>query len=245
MQTAKIIRILHQIFVKIVNFLIILGIMVLAFANTFFIIARIEDTGFAGDSFWRAITYSYLNALGSSNLNNYQSDWWGVYAKFIWLVSIFLIFLILLNMLIAIVSDIFEMVHEKSGNYLLKELTGIMLDTNWIFRLLPIFKENMYIIVFIKEQGKKEPSDANNRISQMKKHMGNLLFSFTHNIFSLLQRLKLFLENVIMKNQFGTALDDLYIFVKEKIEQRVICQEASFNVQFAAIREKLGQSFFL
>jgi hypothetical protein len=167
---------LYQIFVKIVNFLIILGLMVLAFANTFFIIARIEDTGFAGDSIWRAITFSYLNALGAFDLDNFQSDWWGVYTKSIWLVSVFLIFLVLLNMLIAIISDIFEMVHEKSYNNLLKELTGMMLDTNWIFRLLPIFKENKYIIVFVKEQGEREQSDENSRISQMKKHMGKLFY---------------------------------------------------------------------
>lgn len=60
LSTAWMVRMIYSIFVEIVYFLLVLGIMVLGFANTFYIIARINDSGFAGDNFWRSIIFSYL-----------------------------------------------------------------------------------------------------------------------------------------------------------------------------------------
>ena len=60
LSTAWMVRMIYSIFVEIIYFLLVLGIMVVGFANTFFIIARIEDSGFAGDNYWRAIIFSYL-----------------------------------------------------------------------------------------------------------------------------------------------------------------------------------------
>lgn len=59
-RTAGMVRMIYSVFTKIGNFLIILLIMVLGFANIFFIMSRIENNGFIGDSYWDALTYSYL-----------------------------------------------------------------------------------------------------------------------------------------------------------------------------------------
>ena len=215
--TAWMVRMLYTIFIEIIFFQLVLAILVIGFANTFYIIARIDDTGFAGESFWYAITYSYLNALGAFELDDYQDDWWGVYTHIIWILSVFMIFLVLLNMLIAIISDIFEKVHEKSQNNLLKELTLLMLDTNWIFRLVPFFKNNKYIFVFTKEQGEREQGDESSRIAQMKKYM----------------------EKIIMKDEYSQGLDSINEYVDQKMEQRGLTLEANANIRFASLREKL------
>ena len=71
----------------------------------------------------------------------------------------------MLNMLIAIISDIFEKVLEKSKSNLLKEITQLMLDTNWIFRFFQVFKDTKYIITFTREQGEKEDGDEHSRLA--------------------------------------------------------------------------------
>ena len=122
-------------------------------------------------------------------------------------------------MLIAIINDIFAKVHEKMNNNLLKELTRLMLDNNWAFRLFPFFKGKEYIITFKQEQGEIENTDETSRVSAMKRDM----------------------EKIVMETEYESAYQDLLQFHSEKVEQRGVSLEASTNVYFASLREKFEQ----
>jgi hypothetical protein len=60
LSTAWMVRMIYSVIKEIGYFLLIFFLMVIGFANVFFIIQRIENNNFAGDTFWKAITYSYL-----------------------------------------------------------------------------------------------------------------------------------------------------------------------------------------
>jgi hypothetical protein len=57
---AGMVRMIHSVFMRLGNFMIILGVMILGFANMFYVMSRIQANGFIGDDFWDALTYSYL-----------------------------------------------------------------------------------------------------------------------------------------------------------------------------------------
>lgn len=59
LSTAWMVRMIYAIFANIGHFLFILAIMIIGFANVFYIEARIENTRFAGPDFWRALMHSY------------------------------------------------------------------------------------------------------------------------------------------------------------------------------------------
>jgi hypothetical protein len=57
---AGMVRMIHSVFMRLGSFMIILGVMILGFADIFYIMSRIQKNGFIGDDFWDALTYSYL-----------------------------------------------------------------------------------------------------------------------------------------------------------------------------------------
>jgi hypothetical protein len=135
--------------------------------------------------------------LGEFQIRDYVKNYWAIYMHIVWALSTFMIFLVLLNMLIAIVSDIFAKVHEKMNNNLLKELTQLMLDNDWLFRGMPFFRKTKYIITFTKEQGEKEDSDDISRLAALKKSM----------------------KRIGIKNELDRIYVDIIDFLSKKIDQ--------------------------
>lgn len=60
LSTAWMVRMIYSVTSGLGNFILIFAIMVIGFANTFIIVARVSDPIFTGEGgFWDAIKYSY------------------------------------------------------------------------------------------------------------------------------------------------------------------------------------------
>ena len=131
-------------------FLLVFSIMVLAFANSNFIIARNGVPRFTGENFWYSIIDSYKTAIGDFSTDDYESNRDETLVWIIWLMNTFLIFIVLLNMIIAIISDTFEKVHESKNNNLLKELSILMVESELLVLHKNHFKNKKYMIIIEK-----------------------------------------------------------------------------------------------
>ena len=92
---------------------------------------------------------------------------------FIWLLCTFMVFIVMLNMLIALIGGIFDKIHEKMNNNLLKELVVLMVESELLISRSKLFEENKkYIIVVKKEKGEVGSVGADSKLGIIKMKMG-------------------------------------------------------------------------
>ena len=151
LQTAWIVRMIFAVANDMVYFLLVFTIMVLAFANSNFILARNGSPRYTGGTFWYSIIDSYRTGIGDFNTDDYESNRNEPVVWILWLMNTFLIFIVLLNMIIAIISDTFERVLENINNNLLKELSILMVESEPLVSHKKLFKDKKYLIVIEKE----------------------------------------------------------------------------------------------
>ena len=109
--------------------------------------------------------------VGDFDTENIPGGGFNVLIYSIWLLSTFLILIVLLNMLIAIIIDIFEEVHESMNSNLLKELVVLMMESELLISRKTLFKKYRYIFVINKETGYTGRGPDNNKLSILKHHM--------------------------------------------------------------------------
>ena len=76
-------------------------------------------------------------------------------------------------MLIALVSDIFDKIHENINNNLLKELAVVMVESEFLISRARLFYGKKYIIVVRKEKGSESNIDADSKLGVIKLNMDN------------------------------------------------------------------------
>ena len=74
-------------------------------------------------------------------------------------------------MLIALVNDIFEKIHENINNNLLKELVVLMVESEQLISRSTLFYGKKYIIVIKKEKGDDTANDNDSTLAIIKAHM--------------------------------------------------------------------------
>ena len=77
----------------------------------------------------------------------------------------------MLNMLIALVNDIFDKIHQNISNNLLKELVVLMVESELLISRSVLFQDKKYIIVIKKEKGDDSAADADGKIGILKANM--------------------------------------------------------------------------
>ena len=112
--TASLIRMVVQILKDMIVFTVIYFMVLIGFANAFFILAYNLDADdqvalFNGSPF-NAILYTFRAGLGDFNTAPFDSSSDRPLWYFLWLVQVMLIQVVLLNLLIAIMADTFSMV---------------------------------------------------------------------------------------------------------------------------------------
>ena len=169
MSTAWLVRMFISITFDIRYFIIVFSLMVIAFANCFYIGSRVDHSNFIGrNGFWGAITYSYRTGLADFNTEEFPKNGFDTLIFIIWILSTFLILIVLLNMLIAIISDIFDKVYENMQNHLLKELVVLMVESEVFISRLKLFKNQRYIIMINKVTGNQSYVDAESKLQVIK-----------------------------------------------------------------------------
>ena len=74
-------------------------------------------------------------------------------------------------MLIALVNDIFDKIHENINNNLLKEFVVLMVESELLISRAKLFENKKYIIVVSKEKGNESAVDADSKLGVIKSNM--------------------------------------------------------------------------
>lgn len=151
--TATIVRMIIEISIDMIPFLVIVFILLAGFTNAFFIIANNTEGGgnrFTGDNFGVAFTYTWQQGVGQFDISNFAINNYEELVYVLWLLCTFLFLIVFLNLLIAVLSDSFDKIQETLENNLLKELSIMMKDNEILLNRNKVFKEVKYLIVIEK-----------------------------------------------------------------------------------------------
>lgn len=117
--TSFFIRMVVEMIKEIKYFLLIFYVAIIMFANPIHLIDKPENMQATGGSYVMSIWYTYLAVLGefgwSNDINTYFAH--SPYSEFLWALFFFTVFfgqIVLLNLLIAIMGDVYDRVIEIS-----------------------------------------------------------------------------------------------------------------------------------
>ena len=152
--TGAIVRMIIEITADMKIFLATVMLAMLGFANSFHILARNDEGAaepFTGANFIYAIIYSYRTGLGDFDTDGFATRdepliW------VVWGINTLIIFVLLLNMLLAIMGDTFDRVQETADKSRLKELTLVMMENEFLFNRKKNFYRSKYIFVISEER---------------------------------------------------------------------------------------------
>ena len=152
--TAYLVRMIIEIMLDMKFFVSVLMIATLAFGNAFYILGRNSDEengNLAGENFVDAFIFSYRMGLG-----DFQTDGFATRdEEILWIFFVLnslIILIILLNLVIAIMGDTFDRVQETQENAMLKELTNMIRENEFLFSRSRNFRKAKYIIVIEPEK---------------------------------------------------------------------------------------------
>ena len=164
--TASLVRMIVEITADMKYFLVMLMLAVLAFANAFYILRVGEpDTE---QLFPYSLVFAYRMGLGDFITDEFGSSKDEILVWIMWFVNTLLINIILLNLLIAIMGDTFDRVQETSEASMLKEITSIMQENEFLFDRERVFKHARYVIVVQREQAENATPSWEGKISAIK-----------------------------------------------------------------------------
>ena len=144
--TAAMVRMVIAIIYDMRYFLFVFLLACAGFGNCFFILAKNDTTNgiFTGDTYFLAFLYSYQQALGGFDVSAYErEDKHLLY--FIWFFNTMILFIILLNMIVAVMGDTFDKVQETAVNNILKEIVSIMYENELLFNRNIFPNDSKYI----------------------------------------------------------------------------------------------------
>mmetsp|Transcript_20406 Transcript_20406/g.20128 ORF Transcript_20406/g.20128 Transcript_20406/m.20128 type:complete len:318 (+) Transcript_20406:1341-2294(+) len=151
--TAYLVRMIIEILKDMKFFVTVLMLATIAFGNAFYILGRNSPDGenLAGDNFIDALIFSYKMGLG-----DFLTDDFGTRdEEILWiffLVNTLIVLIVLLNLIIAIMGDTFDRVQETQEKSMLKELTDMIRENEFLFSRSRAFKNSKYIIVIEPEK---------------------------------------------------------------------------------------------
>ena len=173
--TAYLVRMILAIIKEMRYFMLALIITIITFTNTFFILGRNSPEGnFTGTNIFRAFIFSYKIALGDFETDGFDTidAEYTVLAWTLWFLNTVSITIIMLNLVIAIMGDIFGRVQERRKTTMLKEFTAIMRENDFLVSRASIFRDVGYIVVV--QPDKTEyfgQTDWDGRVSQTQKYI--------------------------------------------------------------------------
>ena len=151
--TAYLVRMIIEIIWDMKVFVGVLMIATAAFGNAFYILDRnlTEDENIIGKNFVDALIYSYKMGLGDFDTDNFGTRDEEVLWIFFILNSI-IVLIVLLNLLIAIMGDTFDKVQETQVSSIFKERASMILENEFIFSRIKVFKKAKYILTIKLEK---------------------------------------------------------------------------------------------
>ena len=172
-KTAWLVRMIISVTVGMKWLIFVFSLSILAFSNTFLILSRMNSPAFIGkDGIWEAIKYSYRAGIGDFNTADVPTSGIdNILIYSIWMLSTFINLIVLLNAVIAIISDIFDKVYENMNKNLLKELVVLMAESELLISRKGLFKDKKYIVIIERETGETGKAENDTKIGIIKHHM--------------------------------------------------------------------------
>ena len=152
-----------QVIKDMIPFLVVLAVILIAFSESIY---ALDNNKFEQDhealGFFKSFVFIYENALGSLTMKGFEDDTlvWGLF----FLCSIINL-TVMLNLLIAIISDTYEQVASTKEEYALKERAGVVADLRdfaffrWFVK--PKDQRNFLFIAINEEAEKLQNEDIN------------------------------------------------------------------------------------
>lgn len=180
--TAPMVKSITQICFDVANFLIVFFLVINCFAMVFRVLSMAEDgkEQFL-KSYTSSIIYSYLLTLGEFGFDDVKYDdmkmkymYW-----FVFILASMFSMIILLNMLIAIMSESFAKVQENAQCHFLREHLQLIVENDFLFDRQRIFKDLKYIIAVIDDLKDEQEDEVMGQLDELK--------SVTHDRFKALR----------------------------------------------------------
>lgn len=109
--------------------------------------------------------------MGEFDLDNFNENSDYVLVYILWIANTFLILIVFLNLLIAIISDIFDKVHENIKTNLVKELVYFMVESEVLINRKKLFKKQKYMIIVARVKGETADYNADSKMEVIKNNM--------------------------------------------------------------------------
>ena len=172
--TAYLVRMIIEIVKDMKNFVWVLMIATMAFANAYYILGRNsspDDGNLAGNVITDAFIFSYQMGIG-----NFQTDGFNtVDREILWIffmINTLLVFVVLLNLVISIMGDTFDRVQETQELSKLRELTQMIKENEFIFSREKYFRKIKYIVAIHQEKAEGvKPISWEGKLNQLKNYI--------------------------------------------------------------------------
>jgi len=151
--TGYLIRMIIIVIRDMKSFLLVLLIGLVAFGDTFLSIAKgNEDIGATifTDNFVGSIIYTYNIILGGFDMGDYEDSFAYVLAVTIFILCTVFNMIVMLNLLIAIISESFANVNSNAKNAMYQEMAALVAENNYLIpssRKESYAKQNLYLMV--------------------------------------------------------------------------------------------------
>ena len=143
--TASLVRMIIEITSDMKYFLVVLMMAVLAFTNAFYILT--VNLAELDSKVPYSFVFSYRMGLGDFNTDDFGSSKDELLLWILWFANTLIINIILLNLLIAIMGDTFDRVLETTEGSMLKEITAMMQENEFLFNRERAWRRGKYIII--------------------------------------------------------------------------------------------------
>lgn len=167
-KTRYMVNLLSEVFKDMVSFLILLSYSTYSFAIIYFIMVNnlLNDSGSETQPFSSYVASAYLLNLGDFQTENY--------GPFEWVIFFFASVinpLIMLNLLISIMGDTFGRVKEEQQIADMKELTGMVIEGEYLMFCKRNHGKKMYLQICCLENVTSVSSTAIERINKLKRRI--------------------------------------------------------------------------
>jgi hypothetical protein len=147
--TSYLVNMIFSILRDMLMFMVAFILSAIAFGNCLYILGRSsEGENFTGDDIWKSFIYSYNFALGNlggvETFGDTKDEW------LVWLVFVMMTLftnIILLNLVIAIITETFEKVQETQDTTKLRDFALIMRENEFLIDRKRLFGNIKYIVV--------------------------------------------------------------------------------------------------
>jgi hypothetical protein len=166
--TAALVTMLSKVVWDAKGFVLILLVVILAFSSSFFLLSTFEDPS-------ESVFGTFTVMLGEFYLDDGKFQDGG--SRFFFFVFVALVMIIMLNLLIAIISDTFERVVERQEAQFWKQLASLLqeiehLSPRWVLAAAPPAEcAWLHVLERVETDGSSGQESWSGRVRQLKHHV--------------------------------------------------------------------------